>query len=162
MGWGLGVLALLAAVTWWLRGPESAPLHRAFGVLIFYGGVFWLSLFKVWWTAGAAAAIVTADRIGYQPLHRFSPRMIALDRVLFAGPRAGTQSLRLVHERSGEARELFLNLGVIDGRHEFLELLGERLEHAGLEPVRDHPHTWRRPGWDPEAPSGPEKHPGGD
>lgn len=145
---GIGVLALLAGVTWWLRAPGSRPLERAFGVLVFYIALFLASLLKVWWTAGRPAVVVEADRLGYQPLHRFSPVMVPFDRILFCGPREGTQSLRVIHEqRAGRARELFLNLAVIDGRNELLDLLDRRLEEAGLEPVQGQARAWRREAW---------------
>ena len=54
----------------------------------------------------------------------------------------------MIHERKpNRAQEFFLNLAVVDGRHRFLEVLGERLEEAGLESVPGESHTWRRPGW---------------
>ena len=39
-------------------------------------------------------------------------------------------------------------LGAVGGLHEFLDLLGERLESAGLRAVPGEAHTWRRPGFD--------------
>jgi len=151
MVWGIGVLALLGLVTWWLRAPGSAPAERAFGVLVFYGVLFWLTLFKIWRTAGKSAVVVERDWLGYQPLHTFSLKRISFERTFFCGPREATESLRLIHERkSGRAQEFFLNLAVIDGRHEFLDVLGERLEGAGLERVPNESHTWRRPGWELE------------
>lgn len=151
MLWGIGVLGLLGLVTWWLRSPGSLPAGRAFGVLVFYGGVFWLTLLKIWWTAGRSAVVVERDWLGYRPLHAFSLKRILFARTFFCGPRESTESLRLIHERRpGRAQEFFLNLAVIDGRHELLDVLGERLESAGLEPVSGQRHTWHRPGWTDE------------
>jgi hypothetical protein len=145
---GIGVLALLAAVTRWLQAPGSRPLERAFGVLVFYIALFLVSLLKVWWTARRPAVVVETDRLGYQPLHRFSAVRVPFERILFCGPREATHSLRVVHEqRAGRARELYLNLAVIDGRNELIDLLGSRLEEAGLEPVPGRAHTWRRKAW---------------
>ena len=158
MVWGVGVLALLGLVTWWLREPGSAPMGRAFGALIFYGVLFWLTLFKIWWTAGKAAVVVEQDWLGYQPLHIFSLKRIPFAKTFFCGPREGTDSLRLVHERKpNRAQEFFLNLAVVDGRHEFLDVLGKRLEDAGLEPVVGERHTWQRPGWSDRIEGGPEE-----
>jgi hypothetical protein len=149
MVWGIGVVSLLGLATWWLWTPGTAPAGRAFGVLVFYGVLFWLTLLKIWWTAGRPAVVVEAEWLGYQPLHTFSLRKIAFDRTYFCGPRGATESLRLIHERRPDrAHEFFLNLAVIDGRHEFLDLLGERLESAGLRAVPGEKHTWRRPGFD--------------
>lgn len=149
MVWGVGIVTLLGLVTWWLKAPGSAPLGRAFGVLALYSALFWLTLLKVWWTAGGPAVILDSIRLGYQPLHTFRLKTIAFDKVQHCAPRAGTQSLRLVHEaRPGKAREFFLNLAVIDGRNEFLDALGERLSEAGLVAFPGQRNTWTRPGWD--------------
>ncbi len=148
MIWGVGVVALFGLVAWFFRTPGSAPLGRAFGVLAGYGLLFWLTLLKVWWTAGRPAVEVDGESLAYQPLHTFRPRRIPWERVLASGPRPGTQSLRLVvRSRRGRARELFLNLGVIRGRHRLLDHLDRRLAAAGLVPVPGHPNSWRRREW---------------
>lgn len=147
--WGMGVVAVLGGLTWLLRDPDSRPLGRAFGALVFYGLLFCLSLAKIWWTAGRPAVLLERDTLGYQPLHTFRPRRVAFDRVLACAPRAGTQSLRVVHlGRRERPRELFLNLGVVQGRHRLMEALGSALERAGLEPAAERPDTWLRPGAD--------------
>jgi hypothetical protein len=152
MVWGVGVVALLGAVTWLFRTPGTAPLGRAFGVLVMYGLLFWLTLLKIWWTAGKPAVLLDRERLSYQPLHTFRLRPVAFRDVLWCGPRQGTESLRFVIEsRPGTARELFLNLGVIDGRHEFLDELGRRLVDDGLEPVEGEQNSWRRGGWELEG-----------
>lgn len=149
MLWGVGVVALLGGVAWLFRTPDTAPLGRAFGSLLFYGLLFLASLLKVWWTGGRPAVLVDDEALAYQPLHTFRPRTLPFARVLECAPRPGTQSLRLVHAASrGRAREFFLNLGVVQGRNEFLDLLGEKLQAAGLEPVEGQPNAWRRPGWE--------------
>ncbi len=151
MVWGVGVVAVLGLAACALRGPDSAPLARAFGTLGGYGLLFWLSLLKVWWTAGKPAVVVDGEGIAYQPLHLFKLRTIPFAKVVSCAPRKTTESLRLIHEwRPGEGREFFLNLAVIAGRHELLDLLGERLAAAGLEPVAGEKHSWRRPGWEPD------------
>ena len=77
----------------------------------------------------------------------FRRRAVSFDRILACAPRQDTHSLRVIHEWSRDrARELFLNLAVIDGRHELLDRLGERLLEAGLEPVKERAHAWCRPG----------------
>jgi len=148
MVWGVGVVALLGGVAWFFKTPGSAPLGRAFGVLLFYGVLFWLTLFKIWWTAGKPAVLVGRNFLSYQPLHTFRVRRIPYARVLSSAPRKETESLRIVHEKKlDQGREFFLNLAVVDGRHSFLDLLGERLESAGLKPVPNEPNSWSRPGW---------------
>ena len=152
MIWGVGVIGILGLVAWLFRDPGSAPLSRAFGVLAGYGLLFWLTLLKVWWTGGGAAVVLDDDKLAYQPLHTFRRKAIPWSRVLFCGPRPGTQSLRLVHENErGVGRDFFLNLAVIDGRNEFLDEVAQKLETAGLVAVAGQRHTWRRPDWDLEA-----------
>ena len=146
--WGLGVVALLGGVAWLFESPGSEPLGRAFGVLLFYSILFWLTLLKIWWTAGKPAVVVGSNFLSYQPLHTFRMRRIPYTRMLSCVPRKQTESLRIVHEkRPGQGREFFLNLAVVDGRHAFLDLLGERLESAGLQPIPNEPDSWSRPGW---------------
>ena len=82
MIWGVGVVALLGLVAWLFRTPGSAPLGRAFGVLAGYGLLFWLTLLKVWWTAGLPAVEVDGEAIAYQPLHTFRLRRVPWDRIL--------------------------------------------------------------------------------
>ena len=148
MLWGVGVVGVLGLVTWLLKAPGSAPLGRAFGVLVFYGLLFWLTLAKIWWTAGRPAIVLDDESVGYQPLHTFRPRRVRFDSILSCSPRQSTQSLRVVYLKKAEvARELFLNLGVINGRNEFLDTLGERLESEGLEAEDGKRNSWRRPGW---------------
>lgn len=133
--WGLAVMGTLALVVWWMRGPQGWNWDRGFGALLGYSALFWISLAKIWWTAGRPAALVGSDALYYQPLHTFRPRRVPYEQVLACGPKAETQSLRVVVERRGSARELFLNLGVIEGRHRFIAELGRRLEAEGLEPL---------------------------
>ena len=148
MIWGVGVVALLGLVAWLFRTPGSASLGRAFGVLAGYGLLFWLTLLKVWWTAGLPAVEVDGEAIAYQPLHTFRPKRVAWERILASAPRAGTQSLRLVVLKPrGGARELFLNLGVIRGQHRLLDELDHHLAAAGLLPLPGQDHGWERPEW---------------
>lgn len=148
MIWGVGVVVVLGAVAWLFRTPSSAPLGRAFGVLLAYSLLFWVSLAKIWWTAGEPAVLMDEEALHYQPLHGFRRRSIAFETVVACAPRPGTQSLRFVHEwRPGAAREFFLNLGVVGGRNEFLDRLGERLGAVGVNEVPGARHTWQRPGW---------------
>lgn len=148
MTWGLAVAALLGVVIWWMRGPQGWAWDRAFSSLLGYTLLFWLSLAKIWWTAGKPAVMISEEAVSYQGLHAFRPKRVPLDSILACGPRAGTQSLRLLVERKGVARELFLNLGVIDKRHHFTDLLGERLERRGLLPIPGQRDSWARPGWE--------------
>lgn len=151
MLWGVGVVVLLGLVAWMLRTPGSAPHGRAFGVLLVYALLFWISLAKIWWTAGKPAVVMDDEALHYQPLHGFRRRSIALDKVAACAPRPGTQSLRFIQEwRPGEGREFFLNLGVVEGRNEFLDCLGERLERVGLTAVQGARHSWKRPEWEGE------------
>lgn len=149
MLWGVGVVAILGGIAWVLRTPASAPVGRAFGVLVAYGALFWATLLKVWWTAGKPAVVVADGRLAYQPLHTFKPRALPLDAVLSCAPKPGTQALRLVYRgQEGEEREFFLNLGVVDGRHALLDRLGEELAERGLEAVGSE-GGWKRPDWRP-------------
>lgn len=147
--WGIGVIALFGGIAWIFRDPTGPTVGRAFGVLALYALLFLATLLKIWGTAKYRPAIrFVGDAFEYQPLHTFSPRRIELDTVHYVAPRTGTQSLRFVHERERGPQEFYLNLAVIDGRNEFLDLLGQRLERLGLEPVPDQRNAWRRPGWE--------------
>lgn len=147
--WGLGVVALFGVVAWWMREPGSAPLSRAFGVLVFYGALFLGALLKIWWTAGGPAITVDADGLAYQPLHLFRPRRIRWKTVLSAAPKEGTRSYRLVfEERPGTGKEFFLNLAVVTKNHELIGRIGRELETNGLEPVEGERNSWCRPDWE--------------
>jgi hypothetical protein len=148
MLWGVGAVLVLAAVVWWLLAGERGAWGRAFGVLLGYGLLFWATLLKIWWTAGRPAVEIDEEALAYQPLHTFRPKRIPFTRVLSCAPRPGTEALRLVIEKGGVGRELFLNLAVVKGRHRFVELLGRRLERAGLVPVPGREASWRRLDWD--------------
>lgn len=145
--WSLVIVAGVGALTWWLQGGEREAWARAFGVLLAYGFLFGATLVKIWWTGGRPAVLLDEDAFAYQPLHTFRPRRVPFSAILACNPRPGTEALRFVVEKRGTARELFLNLAVVKGQHRFLDLLGERLEAAGLERVPGKENAWRRPGW---------------
>jgi hypothetical protein len=45
----------------------------------------------------------------------------------------------------------------VKGQHRFLELLGERLQAAGLEKLPEREASWKRPEWDdPGMGAGPQ------
>lgn len=150
MFWGVGVLAILGGVTWLFRQPDSRPLGRAFGVLLFYALLFLGTLLKIWWTASRAPAVrLTEEKLSYQSLHRFRPKSFPIEEIVSCGMRSGTESLRFVRLKpSGRAVEFFLNLAVIDGRNEFMHLLGKQLESRGLERIDDRPKRWIKPGYE--------------
>lgn len=149
MVWGIGIVALFGLVAWWMREPGAAPLSRAFGVLVFYGALFLLSLVKIWWTAGKPAVVVDDKFLSYQPLHLFRPKRIAWSKVLSAQPKEGTRSYRLTFEKSpGRGREFFLNLAVVMESHTLLGEIEKRLETSGLEPIEGVKNGWTRPGWE--------------
>ena len=52
------------------------------------------------------------------------------------------------------AKQLFLNLAVVDRRREFFRELGPLLETSGLSPVPGSPGSWQRPGWEDDAEPG--------
>jgi hypothetical protein len=148
MIWGVGAVVVLTGVVWLLSGGERDAWGRAFGILLAYSLLFLLTLLKIWWTAGRPAVAIDDDALLYQPLHTFRPRRVPFDRVLSCAPRPGTEALRFVLERGGRAREFFLNLAIVRGQHRLLELLGERLATAGLQPMPGRERSWRRPGWE--------------
>ena len=162
--WGIGAIALLGGISWYLRDPDSEPLSRAFGALLLYGVLFLASLAKIWWTAGGDAVVLEEDALAYQPLHTFRPRRIPLGgEIALTVHRSGAVRSACegvqAHVRSSSspkgcarilAREFFLNLGLIDGRTEFLTRLGDSLEARGLEPVAGRRWSWLKPGWSEE------------
>jgi hypothetical protein len=150
MFWGVGVLVILGGLTWLFRQPGSRPVGRAFGVLVLYAVLFLLTLLKIWWTASRSPAVVlSGERLSYQLLHNFRPKSFPIEEVVSCGMRSGTESLRFVRlEDSGRAREFFLNLAVIDGRNEFMHLLGRCLEDRGLEVTGGRAKRWIKPGYE--------------
>jgi hypothetical protein len=149
MIWGVGITLLFGLVSWFMREPGSAPVSRAFGVLMMYAALFLGALLKIWWTAGRPAVILDKDGLAYQPLHLFKPKRIRWRSVLAASPKEGTRSYRLAFEfRPGRAKEFFLNLAVVTGSHDLLVRLGKELEADGLEPVEGQDLAWLRPGWE--------------
>ncbi len=147
MIWGIGAVALFGVVAWWMRQPGSAPMSRAFGVLVFYSVLFLASLAKIWWTAGRPAVVLDEHGLAYQPLHLFRPKRIPWDSVLAAAPKERTRSYRLAFEKSpGRGREFFLNLAVVAESHALVANLGQYVEAAGLEAEGE--NAWRRPGWE--------------
>lgn len=149
MIWGMVVLVPLIAVVWALRDPNEGFAGKAFTVLLTYALLFWATLFKIWWTAGRPAVTLDETGVGYQPLHTFAPRRIAYDRILACGRRDETESQRFVVEGRGKkAKEFFLNLAVVRGKHDLLAQLGERLIARGLEPEGE---GWRRPSFEDVA-----------
>jgi hypothetical protein len=152
MLWGGAGLLLGAAVAWALRDPGTATLGRALQILLGYALLFWATLAKILWTARRPAAAVDAAGLLYQPLHAFWPRRLPWGELVASSPKAGSESLRLVVERRGARREVFLNLGLVERRHEFLEALAAGLLAAGLEPVPGERDAFRRRGYaDPAA-----------
>ncbi len=157
MFWGIGFVAIFGLVAWWLRSPGAAPLSRAFGSLVFYGSLFWLTLLKIWWTGSRTPAVRLDERgLAYQPLHTFRPRRLDWSSILTFAPRKGTSSVGFIFERRpGVAREFFLNLAVVERGGEFLDALERRLAAEGLEPDPEIKRGWRRPGVElPESSSG--------
>lgn len=146
---GLLVVAGVAAIAVWVAPRGDIAWHRAVEVLAGYGLLFVGSLAKIWWTARRPAVLLDGEALRWQPLHLFSFREARFEDLLAVGQRSGTESLRLVVGGGGEgapARELFLNLGLIDGRNEMLSSLGVELRRSGLEPL-DAPNAYRRPGF---------------
>lgn len=142
MIWGVGVLVVLGGVAWLFRSPDEGVVGWAFAVLSAYALLFWVTLLKIWWTAGKPAVVVGEEHFAYQPLHTFRPRRIPFARILACGPRPGTDSLRLVIEGLRRDREFFLNLAVVQGQHRFKDELEERLALEGLVRTGD---GWSRP-----------------
>jgi len=145
--WGMGLVVVLGAFTRLLPSDERGAWGRGFGVLLAYSALFVGSLAKIWWTAVRPAVELDGAGLAYQPLHTFRPKRIPFEGVLAVSPRPGTEALRFVVERDGEAREFFLNLAVVKGQHRFLDRLSEELERSGLAPVPGRERSWRRPGW---------------
>lgn len=146
---GLLVVGGVAAIAAWVAPQGDIAWHRAVEVLGGYGLLFVGSLAKIWWTARRPAVVLDGKALSWQPLHLFSLREARFDDLLAIGQRAGTESLRLVVAGRGDgtpARELFLNLGLIDGRNEMLASLGAELRRHGLEPLPA-PNAYRRPGF---------------
>lgn len=145
--WSAAAGVALALVAWWLRQPTDEIYGRAFGVLGAYAALFVATLAKIWWTAGGEAAWLEPDALVFQPLHLLRPRRLPLAAVQACAPRPGTHSLRFVVATPRGEREVFLNLGLLEGRTRFFARLGAALVAHGLEPEPGARESWRRPGW---------------
>ena len=155
--WGIAVVVVIGGLVFWLEGGERDTWARAFGVLLAYSLLFWVSLMKIWWTAGRPAVLLDDESFAFQPLHTFRPTRIPFAQVLACNPRPGTEALRFVIRKKDTARELFLNLAVVKGQHRFLDLLGERLEAHGLARLAGKESSWKSPEWsDPGMGAGPQ------
>ena len=66
MLWGLAVVLAVAGALLLLEQGERGAWVRAFGVLFGYSVLFWLTLAKIWWTAGRPAVAVGDDALWYQ------------------------------------------------------------------------------------------------
>ena len=155
--WGIAVVLVIGGIVLAFKGGERESWSRAFGILLAYSLLFWITLIKIWWTAGNPAVLLDDESFAFQPLHTFRPTRIPFAQVLACNPRPGTEALRFVIAKKGTARELFLNLAVVKGQHRFLDLLGEKLEANGLEKIEGKENAWKRPEWeDPGMGAGPQ------
>lgn len=145
---GVATVGAVAGAGWLLAAPGDFAWRRAVEVLAAYGALFVASLAKIWWTARHPAVTIDVEALRWQPLHLFRPRVARFCDLLAVSQRPGTESLRLVlaEPQAGAARELFLNLGLVEGRHRMLDQLSARLREHGLEPAGP-PPAFQRPGF---------------
>src|SRR3954453_24001976 len=62
--WGVIVVIVVGACVFLLSSGDRESWGRAFGVLLAYSLLFWVTLIKIWWTAGKPAVLL--DGTGLQ------------------------------------------------------------------------------------------------
>ena len=97
-----------------------------------YIGTLWLGGLKVWLGTMCPAAEVDDARIVVRPLHHLRQRSIAWDRIRGTEQMIGGDRLIIFYETPRGQRFVALNLNLIKGRREFLQIVEDKLSQAGF------------------------------
>lgn len=111
-----------------------------------YIGTLWAGGLKVWLGTRRAVAEVGPDAITVRPLHQLRGRTLRWSAVHGTEQMIGGDRLILFYETPRGTRFVALNLNLVKGRRDLLELLDGRLREMGfVEAVVERSRLMRRP-----------------
>jgi hypothetical protein len=97
-----------------------------------YLGTLWLGGVKVWTGTMRPVAEVREGELVVRPLHHLRERAIAWDRIRGTEQMIGGDRLIVFYEVPRGPRFVALNLNLVKGRRDFLQILEERLTSMGF------------------------------
>lgn len=120
------ILAVLAVV------PSSRYGWMGERFVWVYVGTLWLGGLKVWLGTRRPVAEAGEELLTLRPLHQFRARRIAWDAISGTEQMIGGDRLIVYFETAKGMRFVALNLNLVKGRREFLQLLEGRLRARGF------------------------------
>ena len=134
---GLSIVAVAVAVTAAITATLVLSPGARFGwigdrVVWVSVGTLWIGGLKVWLGTRRAVAEVDDERIVLRPVHNLRSRTIRWSDVRGTEQMIGGDRLIVYYDAPRGVRFVALNLNLIKGRREFLELLDERLRAMGF------------------------------
>lgn len=121
------ILVALFAKPEWRFGWFREPFVWA------YIGTLWLGGAKVFGGTLRPVAEVRSDAIVLRPLHQFFQKVVRWDSIRGTEQTIGGDRLILYYETSKGMRFVALNLNLVKGRREFLQMLDARLAALGFK-----------------------------
>ncbi len=97
-----------------------------------YIGTLWAGGLKVWLGTRRPVAEVASDALTLRPLHQFRGRVIAWDALLGTEQMVGGDRMIVYFETSRGMRFVALNLNLIKGRRDFVNMVDARLRELGF------------------------------
>ena len=118
-----GVLALVPEARYGWMGERFVWIYVA---------VLWIGGLKVFWGTFRSVADVGESEVVLRPLHQFRSRTIRWDSITGTEQMVGGDRLIVYYETARGMRFVALNLNLVKGRREFLQLLEKRLQRGGF------------------------------
>jgi len=143
----LTALAVTAAIVFTLLTVPSARFGWIGEKFVWvYLGTLWIGGVKVWLGTMRPVAEIDAATITLRPLHNLRQRVIAWDSVLGTEQMIGGDRLMIFYETRRGMRSVALNLNLVKGRRELLNLLDGRLAERGfIEKIMERSRYRSRP-----------------
>jgi hypothetical protein len=134
-GWSIVLVA--AAVTAVIAGVLLADPRARYGwmgqkFVWLYVAALWLGGLKVWLGTLRPVAEANGEGLTLRPLHQFGKRVVAWDALRGTEQMIGGDRLIVYYDTPRGMRFVALNLNLVKGRREFLNLLDERLRERGF------------------------------
>jgi hypothetical protein len=98
-----------------------------------YLGALWLGGLRVWLGTLRPVAEVDDERLVVRPLHQFKTKRMRWDSIRGTEQTVGGDRLIVYYDTSRGMRFVAMNLNLIKGRKEFVDLLEERLRTLGFQ-----------------------------